>query len=157
MPKPARYDDLLGVSLCCDSQSCQRVLDAYNAQLAGSADRLVQYLNPLLELPEIQQWTGQLSVWKALAAHISRELCGNFLRPISLDEAALVPRIGMRFIIETSLGLLTARNGDLIFFRMSAARHANLGPAFSSPDSRIDLDCAKRSLTSAGWAVVSLS
>lgn len=155
--KPVRRLDVLRVSLYCDSRSYQAVVAAYEALIPGAGSDMVQHLNPLLNLPEVRQWAGQINLWKALAALINTQVCGSLLRPISPDEAALVPRIGQRFRIETSLGLLTARRGDLIFFATGAFRNASLGPAFSAPDSSIDLDYVRKALQRAGWTMVELS
>jgi hypothetical protein len=163
--KPVAYQYIPRVSLYCDSRSYQEVVAAYKALIPGEASSgmveylsdVVQHLNPLLELPEVRQWAGQINVWKAVASMINGQICGSFLRPISPEEAALVPRIGQRFRIETSLGLLTARRGDLIFFATGAFRNASLGPAFSAPDTSIDLDYVRNALQRAGWTVVELS
>src|ERR1035438_4642227 len=130
IPQPVAADNLRSVSVYCDAQSYQEIAAAYNALMPGTANWAVQHLNPVLEFPEVRQWLGQISMWKAIAAHIGREIIVSILLPVSCEEASMIPRIALGFSLMPSLGMVTAYDRHLIFIRTGAFRNSNLGRAF---------------------------
>ena len=122
IPQPVAADNLRSVSVYCDAQSYQEIAAAYNALMPGTANWAVQHLNPVLEFPEVRQWLGQISMWKAIAAHIGREIIVSILLPVSCEEASMIPRIALGFSLMPSLGMVTQPNLPLFALKHSRQR-----------------------------------
>ena len=152
---PVKRNEIRSLSLYCNYNNYKQITAAYDALLADSSNWAVQHLNPLLDLPEVKEWLGQISMWKALASHMHGEIIANIECEISPSEATFFQRIAFGFALDERLGMVTARENSWVFLRMGAFRNANIGSAIQTPDSSINIKRMQNILKGAGWRVLS--
>lgn len=152
---PVKRNEIRSLSLLCDHDNFKQITAVYEALLPDSTSWAVQHLNPLLDLPEVKEWLGRISTWKALASQMRGEIICNIKGVIPPSEATLFPRIAFGFSLDERLGMVTARRNTWIFLRMGAFRNANIGQSIQSPDSCIDITSLQRILERTGWRCLS--
>ena len=139
---PRTVRDLLPVSLYCNKNSFDLTVNSYNNIYANAGNEKVTHLNSLVK---------ETSYWGEVFPFISGPFWGLLTRPISTDEADLIPRIGLNFLYDSSLGMMISKSGDLIFLNIKPTRRSGIFFPGATIDTGIDIRFAKAQMGRNGW------
>lgn len=140
MPYDLRH--LIPVSLYCDVESYELVVNVYDEIAEGAGKSNVKHLN---------SFVSDSSHWGQLSPLILGPYWGILTRTITPQEATDIARIGLNFFYDASLGMLISKKRDLIFLRINPTRRNGIFLPGATIQSGFDVEYAKCQMAKHGW------